>query len=196
MNIGIDIDDVLADFQKPWLAFYNKKYRTHFTPKDIYTYCYMTIFGIPLEEVHQRVYAFYRSKDFEYILPAKGSQKVINSLSKHHQLYVITSRPNWMSAKTETWVDTYFNGFITKIIHSNQFSLDETEKIPKSKLCLDNNITLMIEDAPGYAQEVAAKGIQVLLLDKPWNRELQTTNTKIERVVSWNSIEQAVRRFC
>ena len=57
----------------------------------------------------------------------------------------------------------------------------------KGELCKDLNVDLMIEDDPKYAEDCALKGINVLLLDKPWNQNC-IEHENIIRVKNWKEI--------
>lgn len=191
MNIGIDIDDVLAEFASEILPFYNKKYGTSLSIDDIYTYDLSKIFHIDRQRVVERVYEFYKSKEFEHILPSKGAQDVLKVLKKQHTLFVITSRPDFITKITGNWINHYFPHTIEKILHSNQFSIESEKMIKKSQLCKQHNISVLIEDAPEYAKDAAENGISVILLDKPWNRTVKNSPF-IRRALQWNSIPKMI----
>jgi uncharacterized protein len=189
MNIGIDLDNVLADFQTTWLAYHNKHYGTSIRESDITVYNYGPIIGITTEEVVKRVYEFYDSPEFDDIIPEKGAQEAIPALSENHTLYIITSRPDRTIPRTRDWVERYFPDHIEKILHTNQFSTNPDGMVTKSSICLEYDITLMVEDAPTYAEEIATAGITTLLLDQTWNRDLEEQeHDNIIRVKNWDRI--------
>lgn len=194
MNIGIDLDNVLADFQTTWLAYHNKRYGTSFKGSDITIYDYAPIMHITSDEVVRRVYEFYESPEFEDIKPETGAVAAISVLSAKNTLFIITSRPDKTIERTRTWVETYFHDSFDEIIHTNQFSMDHDGTVTKAAICLDRTISVMIEDAPNYTKEVAEAGVTVLLLDKAWNRETQESQ-RIIRVKNWNSIVKKVEKM-
>jgi len=53
-----------------------------------------------------------------------------------------------------------------------------------------SNWSILIDDAPHHANEVAAAGTRVLLFDYPWNRS--TYHALIRRVSSWCEIKSCV----
>jgi uncharacterized HAD superfamily protein len=191
MNIGIDIDDVLAEFQVVFLPFFNKKHGTHYKKEDIYTYSYPMVFSMTFEEVVQDVYEFYMTKEFEEILPAKGSQKTLKLLNVEHKLYAITSRPHFMTEKTERWIDKHYHDLFTDILLTNQFTHNHEKKISKSVVCKKNGIQVLIDDAPANAEDVSSEKIWALLLEKPWNRTAKL-NARTIRVKNWYDIPKAI----
>ena len=187
MNIGIDLDNVLADFQTTYLAFHNKYYGTTLTPKDITTFEYPPFMQITPEESEKRVYEFFESDEFDDIKPWKGSKDAIGKLSKKYSLYIVTSRPD----STNGWVDRYFPDQMDDILHSNQFLLDHDGKVTKATICKEKEISVMIEDAENYAEEVSAVGIKALLLDQPYNQDFKEKKN-ITKVYSWEEIVREI----
>lgn len=194
MNIGIDLDNVLADFHTTWLAYHNKHYDTTITNENVTVYDYAPAIGISSEELVRRIYAFYESTEFEDIRPEKGSTSVIGRLSKKHKLYIITSRPDSTEVRTRQWLNRYFPDEIEKILHTNQFSLDHDGAVTKGSMCRKYGITVFIEDAPIYAEETAGAGIKTLLLDQPWNQNVEESKL-VTRVASWKDIEREIGKM-
>ncbi len=190
MNIAIDIDDVLADFQIPFLKFYNNQHGTSFTPKDITTYSYADVLGIPFDEVLRTVYAFYDTKEFIDITPTQGSQAVVHELSKKHRIFVLTSRPFHIENTTQQWIKKHFENCICSILHTNQFS-NNASNITKTELCLQNEIALLLEDAPPYIVDALRHNIKTIVFDKPWNRNIPD-HPLLTRVKSWKEVQEIV----
>ena len=194
MNIGIDLDNVLADFQTTWLEFHNTHYGTALANEDVTNYDYGPIIGIPPEEVVRRIYEFYDSAEFEDIVPEPGAADAVKTLSGKYGLYIVTSRPDRTANRTNKWIDTYLGGLIDEVILTNQFSTDHDGKITKATICKKYKIPLFIEDGPKYVDEVAHAGIPVLLLDQPWNQKVEESE-RVIRVRDWDEIVKEVGRL-
>lgn len=191
MNIGIDIDDVLAEFQIPFLKFYNNKHATFFQKKDIHKYDYTKIFNISYEDLVKNIYEFYQTKEFEQLLPSKDSRRVIRSLKDEHKLYVITSRPFFLKKKTHLWIEKHYPRCFQKVLHTNQFSPKGELSISKTSMCKENHISILIDDAPDYVLDAAQNGLRVILLEKPWNKKLRQ-HPQISVAHCWNDIPNCV----
>ena len=185
-KIAVDIDDVLANFQIHFLEFYNKRNGTNFKLKDMFSYDYEKVFKTSKEESREQLNAFYNSQDFSKITPIEGAKESIFELGKKNNLYVITSRPDSTSKETVRWLNEHFPNIFLKVHFINQHQ-ENIPKKSKSEICLKNGYSIIIEDAPKYANECAEKNINVFLLTRPWNLK-EKMNPNIKRVKNWQEV--------
>lgn len=183
MRIAIDLDEVLADYINPFLEFYNSSYQTNFIKEQIVEYDWWKIFNCDREEMIQRAYRFYQTHNFRNLAPVQGSQEAISSLSKQHELFIVTSRPFDIAQETIAWVKKYFPDGFSGLYLTNNWSNNSSLANKKSDICRDLNLEIIIEDAPDTCYECAESGINVLVYDCPWNKEIQ--HQKIQRIKSW-----------
>lgn len=66
------------------------------------------------------------------------------------------------------------------------------ENKSKSEICGELGISIFIEDNSSYALDCAKKGIKVLLLDKPWNKNYEK-HPNIIKVNSWEEILERLK---
>jgi len=198
MAIGIDLDDVLADFFPAFLGFYNQKHNTHYTVDDLHSYDIWKVFGGTKEEAIKDVYEFCETKEFQTLAPVEGAIEAINSLNGNHKRYIITARPIEIKDKTLSWLDLHFQGCFEDIFFTNRFSYIGTKQ-KKSDFCNKINAEIMIEDALHHAHDCSSENRQVLLLDKPWNRNGITPENLeklgITRVHSWDDIMKKIENY-
>jgi uncharacterized HAD superfamily protein len=193
MKIGVDLDDVLADFRAGWLTYHNKRYNTNYESQKITTYKLEESMNIDVNIIIDSIMSFYRTKLFEEINPIFGSRSVINRMKECNTMSIITSRPTWLEVKTKNWIEKHYRNSFENVILSNQFGNKSKKNISaKSQICKECGINLMIEDAPTYALEVANADIKVLLLDRVWNRDIEE-HENITRVNSWRDIEKCLK---
>jgi uncharacterized HAD superfamily protein len=104
-------------------------------------------------------------------------------------LSIITARSDmeqWKRERTRAWIVTYFPFLSEDAIHFvNHFSEDSR---PKSLVCKNHNISLLIDDAIENAYELCNNGISCVLLEKPWNRELIFEHPLLYRAKDWKEI--------
>lgn len=181
MKIGIDLDEVLVNTFGPFLNYYNSKYNTNFQLEDIRSYYLEEVFGCSREQVIITMYQFQNTPVFTNLPPADKAALSINQLSRKNELYVLTSRPEISRSQTETWIAKHFPLLLQNLYFTSDFHPNNSK--PKSGLCLDLRIELMLEDAPDYALECAESGIKTLLFKKPWNKKVRHKN--ITRVENW-----------
>ncbi len=195
-NIGIDLDDVLANFNNGWLSYYNNKYQTNYKFSQINNYDLEKVFKTKKDVMIRRIKNFYRTKIFEELKPINGTKSVINKINKISTISVITSRPLWLEEKTKNWLNKHFGKKFDNIILSNQFGNKSMKNlITKAQICKDQNINIMIEDAPTYSISIAKTGTKVLLFDRPWNRDIPN-GKNITRVKSWKEIDCYISNNC
>jgi len=187
MKIGIDIDDVLAAFNKGFINYYNKTFATNYRYEDLSDYNYSVLIkDIEPEAIFDRVFEFVYSPDFDKVQTIKGSQEGINSL-KGNQLYVITSRSTDIKDETLNWLNKNFSGF-EDVIFTNSFTQNTKLKAEKkSEAGKRLGIEYMVEDASHHAEDLANNGIKVILLDAPWNRSL-VNHELITRAQTWDDV--------
>jgi uncharacterized HAD superfamily protein len=189
-RIGIDFDDILFDFNHKYCQFHNERYGTNLCFDDIYTYDLRAVWNIDMDEAIRRVHEFISSQMHDEVIPVSGSVETIKELRNYYELHLITSREEKFKDKTLNWLNKHFFNLFHKIHFTNFFGENKNKKM-KSEVCIENGIELMIEDAPIYAIDLAEKGIEVLLLDKPWNRV--DTHPLVKRVYDWKEIEKILK---
>lgn len=190
MKIGIDLDNVLADFSRSWLLYHNKKYDTNFSKENVKTYNMEEMFGNDYKTMVRRIKSFYRTKLFSNLNVIEGSRKTIKYLQESHKLFIITSRPSWTEMVTRKWVYSNYQNSFQEILISDQFGNKKNTRT-KIDICKDKNIDIMVEDAPSYTKEVSEGGIKVILLDQPWNQDV-SMNKYIKRAYSWEEIKNYI----
>jgi len=183
MKIGIDIDEVIVKFIDKFLEFYNQKKNTNFKFNDFNTYDFWDIVGGTKEEAIKLVYEFCDSDLIDGLELLENAKEGVDKLNNEHEIIIITARSPKHKEKTFNFFDKYFPGLKEKIIFSRD---GYGGKVSKEIICKENNIELMIEDHKNYSLTCAENGIKVLLLDKPWNQNVEHEN--IIRVNNWNEI--------
>lgn len=196
MRIGIDLDDVLANFIQTLIGFHNETYNTHLSLDTFYSIYYWEVWGGTREEAIKKVYQFHQSGYSKQIQPIEGAIKSIQELSKKHELFIITSRQTDFEKLTRTWLDQYFPGMFKTVFFTNHYDLTGSIKPVKQKfkVCLENHISVMIEDSPEHAVQFIRSPVILLLFDSPWNKSVQN-NSNIIRVSGWKNTVKTVRNL-
>jgi uncharacterized HAD superfamily protein len=190
MKIGIDIDEVLADYLSALIRFHNESYGTQLTPGQFVTYRFWETWGGTKEEAIQKVYDFSGTSHYKNIVPILGAKDAIQTLKDNHVLHVITGRPNDLAEGTREWVERHFPGAFSGLHFANHFSKSGAPRT-KSEICDSLGIDLLIDDILDYALECVAPNRTVLLLDNPWNQR-SFLPKGIRRVDSWGEIMEII----
>ncbi len=187
----MDLDEVLVDFIRPFITFYNRRYGTKLTREIFLSFNLSQIIGHKRELVDVRVDEFYNSEVFQTLNPVEGAKEVLEFLSEKYELFIITSRPAHIKEKTAKWLERHFEKVFKHIHFSANEYIGVTGKT-KAEICKNLRIDLLIEDNLGYAMEAAKSGIKVLMFDTPWN-QTDSLHPNITRVSSWKEVLEELK---
>lgn len=192
LKIGIDLDNVLAEFMAGMIDFYNKKYGTTYKEEDFKHFELHKTWGGTLENAINIVHDFYFSDEFEKIIPVTGSQNALAKLSKENDLFVITARPHEVTKQTIDWLDKYFPNMFKDIIITNLFSMNNLETKTKPQVCDALDIDVFVDDSFHHVLGCVKEGRKSYLYNAPWN-ENDKLIEGMERVFSWEDILEKLK---
>lgn len=183
MRIGVDIDNVLSNFNEILL----NKYIEHdksingkgIVNQDVYIRD-MFNWDKEYEEKFYKENIEYFASLFE---PIEECSKYVKLLKEEgNTIYIISGRDNGEYSNpykmTIDWLKKY------DIVYDKLFLVDAYNSHSKTEICLEYNIDVMIDDSKRMCKDIKDNGIRALLMDTPYNRD---TN-EFERVNSWKEI--------
>lgn len=191
MNIGIDIDGVLTNYERARMDYATKLCVEKNWPITVNEneYKEQKTFNWTEEQLNEFWYKFL----FSYVVDGESrlfAQEIIEKLKKEgNKIILITARDEEgltpehygeMQQLTRKWLEKQ-NIKYDKLI----FTINE-EKLEK---CLENNIDLMIEDCPSNIAEISKK-IKVIKFDCQYNKHV--TGDNIITGYSWYHIYRIV----
>ena len=193
MNIGIDIDGVLID----WQSMRIKEGTAYSKEKNIIVNFDMNKpeDGGFFDWDEKTNLDFYKYSFNDYYTNSPVIETAIEVMKKlkkeGHKLYIVTARGvdkrDKEIAGIEKIMDVTKNWIEANNIPSDGilFALNGS----KSKICLENNIHVLIEDAAKHIEEVS-KVIPVIAYKKEYNKYLKEldSNYKIYWTDNWNEI--------
>ena len=185
MKIAVDFDDILLDCNSSLALFHNNRYGTSYCRDDIRSWHLEKTWGCTYEEMVKRVNEWYFSDEHGGSVPMPGSQEAVVSLARNHELHIVTSRPEQIRDRTEEWLRRHFPKMFSGTHFTGHFWNGAKNK---SDVCRQLGVALLIEDSPLHAQNVASAHIPVLLMDSPWNQELDADGQKIIRIKKWQDV--------
>ncbi len=188
MKIGVDIDNVLSNFNEILLEEFlnhDKKLRnTGIINNDVYITRGM--FDWSEEELDEFYY-----NNIERIAKSlnvlENAPEYIRKLKEEgNEIYIISGRDNGEYSDpykmTFDWLNKY-NIVYDKVILTNAYN-----SLEKAKICLENDIDIMIDDSIRILIEVDNSGITALLMDTPYNRQ----ENDLKRVHNWKEIYEFI----
>ena len=188
MKIGIDIDNVISNFNDTLLKEYllhDKTLRNSGVINKNADYIRNGMF----DWTENEELTFYK-KNIERIAQnlgvIEGAKEYIDKLHKDgHFIYIITGRDNGEYTDpynmTKKWLDK------NNIYYDNLILTNAYDKHAKSLKCIEHNIDIMIDDSVHICSDCIENGITTILMDTPYNRY-----SNIQRVKSWKEFYRYV----
>lgn len=190
MNIGIDIDNVLSDFNEVLLNDYkkhDKELRNNgIVNNDVYI---RNMFDWSEEEE-----ALYYKENIERLAslfePIKDCSKYIKKLRENgHCIYIISGRDNGEYSDpynmTIKWLKKYDIEY-DKLILTNAYNHQE-----KADICIKNYVDIMIDDSINVCLKCSESGIKSLLFNTEYNKN----EIRFTRVNNWEEIFNYINNY-
>ena len=191
MNIGIDIDNVLSNFNEKLLREFlehDKELRNSgIVNKD--AYITRGMFDWSKDEFDDFYYKNIEriAKNLKVIDEAPEYIKKLRE--KGYKIYIISGRDNGEYSNpykmTTDWLEKY------DIQYDKLILTDVFDSAKKAKVCLENNISIMIDDSSRIQLEVDKTRVTALLMDTPYNRQTDS----LKRVHNWKEIYDFIINF-
>lgn len=191
MKIGIDIDNVISNFNDELL----KEYLKH--DKELRNT------GIINEDVFIRYGMFdwtekeetesYKNNIERIAIKLKPIHRATETIKKlkedGNEIIIISGRNNGEYNNpyklTEEWLAKY-NIVYDKLILTNAYNKEE-----KANICKENNIDIMIEDSTQTAINIEKVGTKVLFMNTRYNKN----NENFEKVSNWKEIYSKISKL-
>lgn len=188
MKIGVDIDNVLANFNEALLYAFleedKKRNNSGIINQDVYISKGMFDWG---EEESLKFYKENIENIVENLDVIQDAPFYIKKLREQgYQIYIITGRNNGDYSNpeimTKQWLDKYGIEY-DRLIITNIHNPEE-----KAQICLKNNISIMIDDSSRIGLSIKEAGLTSLLMDTPYNKKTKG----LIRVHSWQEIYEYI----
>ncbi len=184
--LGVDFDDVLVRSGDALAEFHNATYGTNYSREDVTSYSLGEIWDCTREEAVRRIDEFITT-DFHHSAEAVfGAYDALKKLEKFYNIVIVTGRREIARDSTEDWLKKNFLGLYREVHFTSHDDPDFSKRRLKSDVVKEVGIDAFIDDALGFAKDVAETGIPVFLFDTPWNQG--DVPPGVVRVKSWNEI--------
>ena len=188
MNIGIDIDNVISNFNEVLLNeffIHDKDLRSSGIINVNADYITKGMFDWTKEELNE----FYMNnieRIAKKLVVLDGAKEYIDKLKNAgYNIFIITGRDNGEYTNpyemTKKWLDEN-NIYYDKLILTNAYDTHS-----KTKECLKNYIDIMIDDSKRICEDCVINNIKALLMDTPYNKDANIT-----RVHNWEEIYEFI----
>ena len=183
MRIGIDIDNVISNFNDVLLNKYIEHDKSINGKGIVNKNVYIREMFDWNKEYEEKFYKDNIENFANLFKPIKDCSKYIKLLKEEgNTIYIISGRDNGEYSDpynmTKNWLEKY------DIVYDKLFLVDAYNSHSKTEICLEHNVDVMIDDSKRMCKDIKDNGIRALLMDTPYNRD---TN-EFERVCSWKEI--------
>ena len=185
--IGVDCDEVLSETINELLKRSPLKEKI-IQKSDISSYEIYEVEKVWLtkEEAIQTFYWFFESPEYYQTQPVSWAyEKLYERKQQWHKLFVVTARNKPYEEQTKKRVETHFPWIFSDYLFMNIYTENE---IPKSQLCKDKWIQLLIDDSANNIRDMNSVWMPCFLLNKPWNQWVEDTEL-LHRVYSRDEID-------
>lgn len=190
---AVDFDDTINNFNQAFLYYNQRLWGSRLEFHDLKDYNLAKTYGVTEEEMGRRVFDFCHRYHNEIAV----DDAVVNGLvklSESYDLHIVTSRCESLSETTQRLVDARLSNIFSHIHYGNGFATKHPErKRSKLQICQEIGAILLIDDVIGHVTSVHEAGIDAILFDKPWNKEVIPET--IARVANWDEALEACLRL-
>lgn len=191
MKIGIDIDNVISNFNDELLKEYlkhDKELRnTGIINEDVFIR-----YGM-FDWTEKEETEFYKNNIERIAIKLKPIHRATETIKKlkedGNEIIIISGRNNGEYNNpyklTEEWLAKY-NIVYDKLILTNAYNKEE-----KANVCKENNIDIMIEDSTQTAINIEKVGTKVLFMNTRYNKN----NENFEKVSNWKEIYSKISKL-
>lgn len=192
MNIGIDIDDTIADTYEVMFA-YAQKYTVEDLKRsakikeldNLTNHFYTRSMHSWTQEEEEKFFEKYYEKIIKEIKPFTCAIETLKKLKEEgNQLIFITARfePDYFDVRKTTldWLKRYDVPYDKLIINPTT----------KKEAAIENDIDVFIDDSYSNCKDVISAGIESWIMNTRCNKGIQDQN--LTRVYSWPHIKQII----
>lgn len=182
MLIGIDIDNTINDLCKSVLSVYNEDSGDTLTIDDIKAY---RIEQFVKPEYQEEFYKYFMDKRvWKRIKPIDKAVETIKEWCKEgHEIVFVTSTESYNLYKKEGWLKRLFPEINMR---------KSLCKIPEGKKWWLSELDVIIDD---FSDNIINSKHHKILLDYPWNRDVNDKDEGIVRCFNWGDIFKEIKRF-
>lgn len=193
MNIGLDLDNVISNFNEELLNEYLKHDKKINNSGIVNKNVYITRGMFDWTEEEQKSFYLSNIERIAKKLKVKeGVREYIDKLREEgHAIYIITGRDNGEYSDpynmTRKWLDDNLVKY-DRLILTDAYKNDIHGKTEK---CIENNIDIMVDDSLNICRDLKNTNVKTLIMDTPYNRECND----IERVKDFKELYQYISTY-
>lgn len=173
-GFAVDIDNVLAVAEEEVQRIY-----CEMTGKAWPNELYASAGGLDGSDVDrdliEQIFEHFHVQSIPSLPVIPGSRVALETLQQQFRIVIITARRPYARPQTLEWLRTH------------QLPFDELH-LTGEKSDVAEGLKFAVDDHPEHVKDYVSQGIQVFLMDQPWNRSYSAPG--VTRVANWEQLLQ------
>ncbi len=186
--IALDIDGVIVDFARPFIAHTNERLGRNDCYENCRAHNFSVAFGISETLTFKLLAEFEENFDMEYPHLIEGVVEALDILKQRYGFVAITSRGAHLEEPTRRFFETHFP-FVTPYFangRNNPFATTEG-RLTKTRMAEQISAAILIEDNKEEFRHWDSRAVRPICFRHPWNASLAETHQHIPRL-DWPEI--------
>lgn len=176
-GFAVDIDNVLAEAE-PEVQRVFHELTGQIWPQNVYASA-GGLDGSTLDEnLIAKIFDHFHTRSIPILPVQPGGKAALEWLHEYYRIVIITARHPDSRPQTQEWLERHEIPF-----DELHFSGDKTD--------VAEHITMAVDDHPEHVQGYSNEGIQVFLMDQPWNQGFSAPF--VTRVRDWEALLECVQ---
>ena len=176
-GFAVDIDNVLAVAEEEVQRIY-RELTGEVWPSDLYA----SAGGLDRSDMDrdliEKIFDYFHDQSIPSLSIMPGASTALAMLQQQFRIVVITARRPSARPQTLDW------------LHSHGLPFDELY-LTNEKINVADNVVFAVDDHPEHVQDYLNQGIQVFLMDQPWNQCFSASG--VTRVSNWWQLLETFR---
>ncbi len=192
LPIYVDVDDVLSETCRGFLALLQREFDRTVAFEDVRHFDLTRSFSMDREELDRFMERAHEPEILAAMEPMDGAAVTLRSWQDAGwEIEIVTGRPPRTRASTREWLQRQGMPY-TRLTFVDKYGLSDVhpgfrEAVPLEEFS-QRRFALAVEDSAATAAFLAERAIApVVLIDKPWNQDLDSPAVK--RVSGWAELD-------
>lgn len=176
-TITFDLDDVLCDVTRPFVAWHNERYGTNLLFEDILGDNLHELLGLTKGEEFDRWLEFFALPQYMDIVPDPETVMVLERLREHFKIIIVSARNPLFQPFAKPWLEKYLDNLYDEILFIKH---KDGTKRSKGEVCKEVESVLHVDDEPRHYVQCKAHGIKFIMFSAPWNMDSAECDGRID----------------
>ncbi|MBR6477287.1 MAG: 2-dehydropantoate 2-reductase [Lachnospiraceae bacterium] len=197
MKIYVDYDDCLCETARAFSKLVLEMFGKNVPYEEMRYFNLQKAFDLTEKQYDQLLFKGHEPEVLLAYEETPGASAVINEwIQNGHDVSIITGRPYGSYEPSRAWLDGHGLKDV-KLFCLDKYGRENFMKDSGFSLTLEDYLQMSfdfaVEDSPSAFKFFShLPNLQVVVFDRPWNREAEFPNENFHRLYDWESIRKAI----